>query len=134
MATPSIPDTSFATAVTARVNGERLVLLGWSRAILMQMSHPLVAAGVAGHSAFRANPIASARRLHHTVRAMLALTFGSDVERARPPMPAPKDHRGRGPAGLITRGARAGDRSGRHGWQDRVRRRQRPGVPPTSRP
>lgn len=83
MATPSIPDTSIATAVSARVNGERLVLLGWSRAILMQVSHPLVAAGVAGHSAFRANPIASARRLHHTVRAMLALTFGSDVERGR---------------------------------------------------
>ena len=32
--------------VAHRINAERLVLLGWSRAILLQMAHPLVAAGV----------------------------------------------------------------------------------------
>lgn len=59
------------------------MLLGWSRAILMQMAHPLIAAGVAEHSAFRDGPITAARRLRGTVRAMLALTFGSDEARER---------------------------------------------------
>lgn len=66
-----------------RINGERLVLLGWGRAILLQLAHPLVAAGVHEHSSFRATPWAAAARLHETVRAMLALTFGSDAERAQ---------------------------------------------------
>ena len=52
------------------------MLLGWSRAILLQLAHPLVAAGVADHSSFREGGLAAARRLHLTVKAMLALTFG----------------------------------------------------------
>jgi uncharacterized protein (DUF2236 family) len=64
-----------------RVNAERLVLFGWGRAILLQLAHPLVAAGVYDHSSFRATPWAAATRLHATVRAMLALTFGTDAER-----------------------------------------------------
>jgi uncharacterized protein (DUF2236 family) len=67
--------------VSARVNAERLVLLGWSRAILLQLAHPLVAAGVGEHSSFRKGPLTPAVRLHHTVRAMLALTFGDDAAR-----------------------------------------------------
>ena len=51
-------------------------MLGWSRAILLQLAHPLVAAGVSEHSSFRGGPISAAVRLHHTSRAMLALTFG----------------------------------------------------------
>ena len=70
------PDT-----VSRRVNAERIVLLGWSRAILMQLAHPLVAAGVAEHSTFRGGRLAAAVRLHHTVRAMLVLTFGDDRAR-----------------------------------------------------
>ena len=66
--------------VSHRVNAERLVLLGWSRAILLQMAHPLVAAGVADHSHFRASPIAAARRLRETVKSMLALSFGDAFE------------------------------------------------------
>lgn len=66
--------------VSRRVNAERLVLLGWSRAILLQMAHPLVAAGVADHSHFRASPIAAARRLRETVKSMLALSFGDAFE------------------------------------------------------
>jgi uncharacterized protein (DUF2236 family) len=68
--------------ISDRVNAERLVLLGWSRAILLQLAHPLVAAGVAEHSSFRGGGLAAARRLHLTVKAMLALTFGDDRERA----------------------------------------------------
>jgi uncharacterized protein (DUF2236 family) len=76
------PDASVMTSsVPHRVNAERLVLLGWGRAILLQLAHPLVAAGVYDHSSFRATPWAAAARLHATVRAMLALTFGTDDER-----------------------------------------------------
>jgi uncharacterized protein (DUF2236 family) len=58
------------------------MLLGWARAILLQLAHPLVAAGVADHSSFREGGLAAAKRLHLTVRAMLALTFGDERGRA----------------------------------------------------
>lgn len=58
------------------VNAERVVILGWGRAILLQFAHPLVAAGVAEHSRFAANPGLALDRLHGTVSAMLAFTFG----------------------------------------------------------
>jgi uncharacterized protein (DUF2236 family) len=48
--------------------------------MLLQFGHPLIAAGVYDHSGFRSSPLAAARRLHHTIRAMLALSFGSDAE------------------------------------------------------
>jgi uncharacterized protein (DUF2236 family) len=67
-------------SVTARVNGARLSVLGWGRAILLQLAHPLVAAGVGEHSNFRGSILAPAARLHGTVRAMLAFTFGSPAE------------------------------------------------------
>jgi len=67
--------------IAQQVNAERLVLLGWSRAILLQLAHPLVAAGVADHSTFRATPLAAAARLHHTVAAMRALIFGTPAQR-----------------------------------------------------
>jgi uncharacterized protein (DUF2236 family) len=62
--------------VARRLNGERLVILGWSRAILLQMAHPLIAAGVARHSTFRGGAREAAIRAHGTIKAMLALTFG----------------------------------------------------------
>jgi uncharacterized protein (DUF2236 family) len=72
----------FNAPISHRINAERVVLLGWSRAILLQLAHPLVAAGVADHSSFRDGGLAAARRLHLTVRAMLALTFGDAAGRA----------------------------------------------------
>jgi uncharacterized protein (DUF2236 family) len=36
---------------------------------------------VSEHSTFRDGPLAAAARLHHTVRSMLALTFGDDAAR-----------------------------------------------------
>jgi len=66
--------------VAHRINAERLVLLGWSRAILLQMAHPLIAAGVADHSHFRAGPMVAVRRLRETVKSMLALSFGDAFE------------------------------------------------------
>lgn len=68
-------------SVARRINAERVVLFGWSRAILLQLSHPLVAAGVAEHSSFRGGPLTAAARLHHTIRAMLSLTFGAPAVR-----------------------------------------------------
>jgi uncharacterized protein (DUF2236 family) len=47
----------------------------------LQLAHPLIAAGVYDHSSFRATPWAAASRLHSTIRAMLALSFGTDAER-----------------------------------------------------
>ncbi len=63
--------------VARKINGERVVVLGWGRAILLQLAHPLVAAGVAKYSDFAAGRLTRLRRLHGTIRAMLAFTFGS---------------------------------------------------------
>jgi uncharacterized protein (DUF2236 family) len=68
--------------VVSRINGERLVLLGWPRAILMQVAHPLIAAGVFEHSTFRNSTLAPVKRLHGTVKAMLGLTFGDSAQQA----------------------------------------------------
>ena len=70
-------------SVSWRLNAERIVLLSWGRAILLQLAHPLVAAGVFDHSGFRGTPYAAASRLYHTVHAMLALTFGDEPARER---------------------------------------------------
>jgi uncharacterized protein (DUF2236 family) len=56
-------------------------LLAWSRAILLQLAHPLVAAGIDDHSTFRAGRLTAAARLHHTVGAMRSLTFGGEAAR-----------------------------------------------------
>ena len=60
-----------------------MVLLGWSRAILLQMAHPLIAAGVVDHSHFRAGARVAVARLRGTIRSMLALGFGDPTEAAR---------------------------------------------------
>jgi uncharacterized protein (DUF2236 family) len=69
--------------LSRRINAERLVLLGWTRAVLLQLAHPLIAAGVADHSAFRGGAAGAFSRLHHTVNAMLAITFGREADRQR---------------------------------------------------
>jgi uncharacterized protein (DUF2236 family) len=66
--------------VSWTIHRERVLLAGWGRAILLQLAHPMVARGVAEHSAFTTEPWGRARRLHRTLRAMLALTFGSEEE------------------------------------------------------
>jgi uncharacterized protein (DUF2236 family) len=66
--------------VARKINRERVVLLGWAPAILAQLAHPLVAAGVARHSSFRASPAQRARRLRSTIESMLALTFGTPAQ------------------------------------------------------
>jgi len=61
-----------------RIDREVLVLAGGTCALLMQLAHPAVAAGVAQHSDFRRDPFA---RLRRTLTASYAVVFGS-TERA----------------------------------------------------
>jgi uncharacterized protein (DUF2236 family) len=75
------PSAATGIPISRIVNSERLVLLGWTRAILLQFAHPLIAAGIYEHSHFRARPSAAVQRLRHTVRAMLNLTFGTEADR-----------------------------------------------------
>jgi uncharacterized protein (DUF2236 family) len=63
-------------SITWKVNREAIVVASWGRAILLQLAHPAVAAGVHHHSAFRGGLLSSIRRLRSTVAAMLSLTFG----------------------------------------------------------
>jgi uncharacterized protein (DUF2236 family) len=49
-------------------------MLGGGRALLLQVAHPLVAAGVAEHSGFREDPW---KRLEGTMQAVWAVVFGS---------------------------------------------------------
>jgi uncharacterized protein (DUF2236 family) len=66
-------------SVTWRVNQEPALLLGGGRALLMQLAHPGVAAGVAEHSDFRERPM---HRLARTLELTLALTFGTREQAA----------------------------------------------------
>jgi uncharacterized protein (DUF2236 family) len=67
-------------SISWKVNREIVVVSGWGRAILLQLAHPLVAAGVDEHSTFRGSLTASFGRLWSTVGAMLSLTFGDEEE------------------------------------------------------
>jgi uncharacterized protein (DUF2236 family) len=60
-------------SVSWRIDRENLVLAGGTCALLMQVAHPSVAAGVAAHSNFRADPFA---RLRRTLGASWAIVFG----------------------------------------------------------
>lgn len=58
-----------------RVNREMTSSFAAPRAVLMQIAHPLVAAGVAEHSQFRKHRLA---RLYRTSLAAAAITFGTE--------------------------------------------------------
>lgn len=60
-------------SITRRVNRENVLFLGGGRALLMQLAHPKVAAGVDEHSDFRAHPL---RRLRRTILMTMAIVFG----------------------------------------------------------
>jgi uncharacterized protein (DUF2236 family) len=55
-----------------RVSGESVLLFGGGRALLLEVAHPLVAAGVAEHSRFRSDPFG---RLQRTLDALSAIVF-----------------------------------------------------------
>src|SRR5438128_8311522 len=64
-------------SVSWRVNRESALLLAGGRALLMQLAHPAVAAGVDEHSDFRRRPLA---RLLRTLDLYLQLSFGDRGE------------------------------------------------------
>ena len=61
------------------VDREMVLLLAGGRALLMQLAHPKVAAGVANHSHFKKNPLG---RLYRTMSAMWSIGF-DDAAHAR---------------------------------------------------
>jgi uncharacterized protein (DUF2236 family) len=68
-----LPDDS----IMRRVGGEVVLLLGGGRALLMQLAHPSVAAGVADHSGFEADPFG---RLRRTLDATYTIVYGTAEE------------------------------------------------------
>ena len=62
-------------SVARRVDREMFVLLGGAAALVMQVAHPLVAAGVQQHSDFRRDPLG---RLLRTLNTTLAVVFGDE--------------------------------------------------------
>jgi uncharacterized protein (DUF2236 family) len=67
-------------SVTWKVNRETVLLLGGGRALLMQLAHPLVAAGVAAHSRFREQPL---QRLWQTLDLTLTIVFADAASALR---------------------------------------------------
>jgi len=65
---PVLPEPS----VARRLNRELFLLLGGTAALLVQIAHPLVAAGVEQHSDFRRDPFG---RLRRTLNTTLAVVF-----------------------------------------------------------
>jgi uncharacterized protein (DUF2236 family) len=63
-----------------RVNAEPLVFAGGGRALLLQVAHPGVGAGVEQHSTYQSDPWG---RLFRTVDVMMKLSFGTPAESAR---------------------------------------------------
>jgi uncharacterized protein (DUF2236 family) len=63
-----------------RVNREGLIALAGPRALLLELAHPAVAAGIAQHSNYRTDPLG---RLYRTMKTMTALSFGNVEEQSR---------------------------------------------------
>jgi uncharacterized protein (DUF2236 family) len=64
-------------SATWRLAREPVLLLGGSRALLLQVAHPLVGQAVVAHSAFATHPYG---RLVATVRWLVVVTFGTTAE------------------------------------------------------
>jgi uncharacterized protein (DUF2236 family) len=77
MAPRPYPPAVAAPSIMAEVNRERVLLVGGQRALVMQLAHPLVAAGVDQHSDFPAGALA---RLRRTLDLSLAMIYGSPDE------------------------------------------------------
>jgi len=95
-----------SSSVFWRVNREMTSALAGPRAVLMQIAHPLVAAGVADHSRYRD---ARFGRLYRTAMAAAAITFCSEDLAARAILSIDRKHRKvhgvlRRPAGVFPAG------------------------------
>src|SRR3954471_13963509 len=61
-------------SLTWRVNSEGVLLFGGGTALILQVAHPLVAAGVSQHSDYCEDPWG---RLYRTLDVVTRVTFGS---------------------------------------------------------
>jgi len=79
---PSVADIGILPrdAVARRLNRELFVALGSTAAVLLQIAHPLVAAGVDQHSDFRRDPFG---RFHRTANTSLDAVFGTTARARR---------------------------------------------------
>ncbi len=66
-------------SMTWKINRESVLLLGGRAALLMQLAHPLVAAGVSDHSDFQSDPV---KRFRRTLDVTYRVVFG-DLETAQ---------------------------------------------------
>jgi uncharacterized protein (DUF2236 family) len=66
-------------ALVRRVNEEPAIMFGSGRALLLQLAHPHVAAGVDEHSDFQSNPF---KRLLGTLEAVYAVVYGTEDDAA----------------------------------------------------
>jgi len=64
-------------SMTRRINGESILLLGWGRAVLLQIAHPMVAEGVSQHSYFSKSTVARLKRTERTLGKMLEMNYGN---------------------------------------------------------
>src|SRR6266536_4831027 len=64
-------------SVIRRIGNRSVLMLGGPRALLLQAAHPLVAAGIVGHSNFEAEPW---QRLARTMTALYTIVFGTRAE------------------------------------------------------
>ena len=67
-------------SVIRRIGNRSVLMLGGPRALLLQAAHPLVAAGIVGHSRFDAEPWA---RLARTMTSLYTIVFGTREEADR---------------------------------------------------
>jgi uncharacterized protein (DUF2236 family) len=67
-------------SVIRRIGNRSVLMLGGQRALLLQAAHPLVAAGIVGHSRFAAEPWA---RLARTMTGLYTIVFGTRAEADR---------------------------------------------------
>jgi len=63
-----------------RVNREAVLLAGGGRALILQVAHPLVAAGVEQHSSYKTDPLG---RLYRSLDIPLRIVFGDSAAVAR---------------------------------------------------
>lgn len=89
---PSVPDQLplGRNSISWLVNSEPLVFAGGGRALLMQVAHPGVGAGVEQHSTYARDPWG---RLFRTIDVMMKLSFASPEQSARQQRMLDKMHR-----------------------------------------
>lgn len=76
----SVPELQGPGSQVWRINREAVLLGAGPAALLQQIAHPLVAEGVAAHSAYRTDPFG---RLRRTLRTTLDLVFGDLATREK---------------------------------------------------